>query len=847
MPTTSNISSDNADNWAHISEKSSDPIAVEHGVKPQALDKSGRAGGIKGGAANPNIGTKTGDPLEPKIRAQDEILKLQQEIESLKNGNLSDPITIKYLQKNGGVFSPDQQSSKSKGIFKDPDSSQNSNYVSSDHVKSFTNYYPERNFSDASQSPQSTHADWFGGSSNRSVSPISRGKKSVSGISSSLDSHTYFNEFLEHDPEGVNEQYHFNTTTGIHGNTSKVVASQHRRKAWDWNILPKVGSSVLVRAHSFNVISVPIDGEIKQILYNPSYNKKFRTMNIFISFNLDTKPSDSLLHARRRLISFGNYITHYLKSRMYAYQCYPFFIQGLSEEDMKSKTYSSVNSSHDYLEIEAIIELWHLQAQKYFGQANSAFFSAEVVQSLLQRKSQVRHQSTLQNAILTPEKSSTTVPPKGLAVNSVEEIDILLLRPLADTQLGWQMAYDEPNLNIADYPLDLSPWRLREENSDRILGSHHDGSESSQVKIVSDEADLDQLTADNAGEYLFDCMDRKIGSLEEEAAKSGNQVLPNYNEELHGKTGEVGDNNKKKPGKAAKRSGLANLFKRKHTSIAPQTSVEVAEPVTVENKVSKRTQSIQNAWLEDYFSRYLANYKRVGLPTQYFLPEDITTSKSHNSTDDEKSEAKKAYLFSKESLQIRLPFGNNTIPTICAPWIWSCLSYNKWKPLLREMYRCIVPGGYALGTAYDLRIANTFTSSSEELLKEFPSTLERDKTFDAIALKAINDGVHIFPTQYLVQAFKDVGFSNIKFSLLSFKTGDLSTDMGCLNELFSQVVWDVLLRREIPDPSKPPKDTNPTTLFQRYIREHMGKIDENAGCFRILLVVAQKSKKSALS
>lgn len=164
--------------------------------------------------------------------------------------------------------------------------------------------------------------------------------------------------------------------------------------------------------------------------------------------------------------------------------------------------------------------------------------------------------------------------------------------------------------------------------------------------------------------------------------------------------------------------------------------------------------------------------------------------------------------------------------------------------MLREMYRCIVPGGFALATAYDLRVSNTLTAANDDGT-QFPTILERDKTYDAISLGAINNGIHIFPTKHLAQAFKEVGFTNIKYSLLSLKVGDLSTEMGCLNELFSQIIWDSLFRREVPDPSKPPKDTDPTTLVQRYITEHLDKIDENAGCLRTILIVAQKPRKFA--
>lgn len=781
-----------------------------------------------------------------------DIAKLQEEIESLKNGKLNDPVLMKDFKSEA------QPSDIVAAISSSPVSSSNftkakrieKNNESSPGVCSLPLENTQSN-SDKLSSVDITNIPSFSQSDDifsSSLSPTSKSKKSIPGISPMLDSHKYFSESSEHENDSIGDQYHFTPTTGIHGNTSKVVATQHRRRTWDWSILPKVGSSVLARTHSFNVISVPIDGEIKQILYTPNYNKNFITMNIFLSFNMDTTPKDALIYSRKRLISFGNYITHYLKSRMYAYQCYPFFLQGFSEEDMKAKNYISFNASHDYTEIETIISLWHLQAKRFYFQTNSIFFSSEVIQQLLQRKSNTRHQSAHQNAVFVQQTGTTNVGPKPIVTDSIEEIDILLLRPLFDSQLGWQLAYDEPNLNIADYPLDTSPWGMDEHSAENLLGEHDRKAGSATIRIVSNEDELEQLNSENAGDVLFDCMERKIGDLGDDFTSSATHKMPNSTEEINDRESSPADGSKKKNinAKPAKRSGLANLFKRKHVHSIPQpVGADSVETPTADTKHSGRTQPIQNAWLEDYFSRTLGNYKRIGLPTQYFLPEDVSATNLEKGTDDEKSEARRAFLYSKESLQIRLPFADNCIPSIYAPSIWSCLSYNKWRPLLREMYRCIIPGGYALGTVYDLKISNTFSSPTEDAMQEFPTTLERDKTFDAISLEALNKGLYIFPTQHLSQAFKDAGFTNIKYSLVSLKSGDFLTDMGCLNELFSEVIWDLLLRKEIPDPNNPPKDTDPTTLIQRYMREHMGKIDENAGCLRTLLMVAQKPRKIA--
>ncbi|QLL34983.1 hypothetical protein HG536_0H03590 [Torulaspora globosa] len=684
--------------------------------------------------------------------------------------------------------------------------------------------------------------------SGRSPSVAARGPKSFSGMAAAINGHNYFGS--GHDFEISNEKIQLAPTTGIHGNTSKVVATQHRRKVWDWNCLPKVGSSVLVQTHSFNVISVPIDGEIKQILYTPLYNKNFKRMNIFLSFNMDTKPWDALVHSRKRIVSFVNYIKQYLKSRAYAYQCYPFFLQGLSEEDIKTQNYISYNTSYDYTEIESIISLWFIQAQRLLFSTNSIFFSPDVVQGLLQRRTSTRSLTTIQSSVFLQQSEGEVVTSRPVAVEPLEEIDILLLRSLPDDEFGWQLAYDEPNLNIVDYCLDTTPWTAREEAANNVSKTQESSETFQGAKIVSKQEDIERIDSENVAYCLFDCMDRRISDLTEDLAASAASAAPKTTSGDPGKSWQAGLNeSSKKKGshnKLGKRSGLASLFKRRHAHSIPQsTQSEVPAPSSPEGKLGGRAQSIQNAWLEDYFSKCLGNYKRVRMPTQYFLPQEANSSESERSEEDKKLEARKAFLYNKECLQIVLPFADNVIPSIYAPWLWSDLGYTKWKSLLREMIRCLVPGGFALASVYDLRLSNTFTAPTEESMQEFPTTMEREKTFDAMALEAMNHGIYVHPTKHLVQAFKEIGFTNIKYSILSLKTGDFSTDMGCLNELFSQITWDLLLRKQMPDPSKPPKDTDPPTLFQRYTTEHLDKVDDNAGCMRALLIVAQKPRKIA--
>lgn len=794
-------------------------------------------------------GDRSGNELPGDNDDDSEKSKLREEIEHIKREQLTDPIIMKD-ERSGGEPSvvPSVASSPTvedvvtaKRIRTRPTGSESSPLTEPESPRG-NQFHGKLSSDELAQIPSfglSTETSY-----GRNPSVASKGGKSISGMSSMMNSHNYFG--TDYDNEVVNEKCQLAQTTGLHGNTSKVVATQHRRRAWDWNYLPKVGSSVLVRTHSFNVISVPIDGEIKQILYTPLYNKNFRRMNVFLSFNMDTKPWDALIHSRKRLVSFASYTKHYLKSRTYAYQCYPFFLQGLTEEDMKTQNYVSYNASHDYTEIELIIALWRIQSQKLLFSTNSIIFSSEVIQGLLQRKTSTRAQSAVQGTVFLQQSEADQITTRPVLTEPLEEIDVLLLRGLPDDLFGWQLAYDEPNLNIVDYSLDTSPWSAQEGEGPASNETHSTSDSFQGSKIVTKKEDIERIDTDNIAHYLYDCMDRRISDLTEDVALSTAQKTST--DEGSGRQGSLADSSKKKSshGKLGKRSGLANLFKRKHAHFTPHTThSEPPAPTSPEGKIGGRSQSIQNAWLEDYFGKCLGNYKRIRMPTQYFLPQEAISEESDHSEEDKKAEARKAFLYNKESLQIVLPFADNVIPSIYVPWLWVELGYTRWKSLLREMYRCLIPGGFALGTVYDLKVTNTFTNPTEESTQEFPTTIEREKAYDAMTLEAMNNGIHVYPTRHIVQAFKEVGFSNIKYSIISLQTGDLATDMGCLNELLNQIACDIQLRSLMPDPSKPPKDTEPSTLFQRYTSEHLDKIDENAGCIRAVLVVAQKPRKIA--
>ncbi|GAV54341.1 hypothetical protein ZYGR_0AL00730 [Zygosaccharomyces rouxii] len=670
-----------------------------------------------------------------------------------------------------------------------------------------------------------------------------------------------------------NRDFGLTTAPSIHGNTAKVAATLHRRRIIDWNILPRLGNSILLKHQSFNVIGIPIDGETKQILYTPSYNENFKPMSIFLSFNMDSKSKDAQLCSKKRLNSFGTYIAHYLKSRLYAYQCFPFYQQ----EPPIDRNYASLDASKDYSEAETMISLWYMQSQRCISQSNSIFFSPDVVQHLLQRKSNTRHQISQPTAIYVPQTGATLMTAKPSMVETTDDIDILLLRPYQESRLGWQLAYDEPNLKIADYPIDVSAWMMDESDTRAVLGSQNARFSSSTTKIVNNEKELIDITNENAGRYLLDCMGRRSGSLSMDETSSPiskgfnqipageitptNSVNSNTDRESPSNSAYPENSRKKVASKLGKKTGLSNLFKRKHqappTPPAGSSTAAAAAASAATSSSSSSTKkdhptmdsqghAVENAWLESYFSRYLSNYKKVDLPTQFLLPKEAQDTPKNGTSSTSKSQdngdTRKALLYSKESLQLRLPFADDSIPTTFCPRVWMGLATNKWRNLLREMYRVLLPGGYALASVIDIGVLNSFTTATDESIQEFPTTQERDRILDAISLAAIEKGVHIHPTQHLAQAFKDVGFTNLRYSVLSLKIGDCATDMGCLYEIYSEITWDLLFRKYLPDPTKPPKGTDPTTLFRRFIKEHMGKIDDTAGSLKVLYLVAQKAR-----
>lgn len=779
--------------------------------------------------------------------------------------------------------------------------------------------------------------------------------------------------------------------SGVHGATSKVAEKRKITRKWDWDALPKLGTHVLNKVDDkHNVATVQIDGALKKVLYNPAHNKRLSEIDFFLSFNMDSLTKDCFLNSKKRLKSYVEFLTEYLKSREYALECYPFNVLQNFKTEAITSAYQPYNPSHDFSEIEIMLQMWLYQAQKFILQSNSLIFASEVVQELLQQKSSSRKQSTasalLRKQLLgnmsksritdfgskmsyssgmpsplssSPKQSSSpggynySAPhsPKQMeqtlkkhiadsfadSQNPLDDVDVLVLRDSHSSHLGLQLAYDEPSLNIADFVLDLSPWKIVTTG-----GNFDNTNELYETKpttnIVSDKKDIKELNMDNAATCILDCMDRNYFLPRRDSDNSVSmysdentlhESLVNVDETASNPLGmsksslanafpsleqALGNKKKKNSLKSSRRTGFVNFFRRKHTqpssisnavsdiqsvassvqskddrndqvSVISQSDINREGEVETKPKRENKNEShnvgkdpdaqyhsddddmgihvceepvfghqyegtrIQNAWLEDYFAKVLSNYRKIALPTNFLVPSEVL-GKAIDDQGGEATNKTKVETYGREYLQVSLPFASDSIPTIFCPHIWSIMTFNKWKSLIREIYRCLAPDGYVVVLTEDLRVSNSF-SAEDSFNKssgsiEFESTIGRDKSFDEISLDAINKGLHIHPTRHLTKAFKDNGFTNIKSSVLSLKVGDLHTEMGSLNEYISMINWDAAIRRLNVDFSDQGKSgISMSHLIKQYFDEHLNKIDESAGCWRIIYLIAKKPKTTS--
>lgn len=736
-----------------------------------------------------------------------------------------------------------------------------------------------------------------------------------------------------------------------------------------WNELPKVGTSLHTRKHSLH-FTAPLSDDTRPVLYDPRYNKLLAKFDTFLSFNSQSPPEESLTMASKRLRSFVDFLEAYNTSKKYAHAGDPSASAAAATAAAAASTssrgepyenYPSYTEGVTYKDIDDLVQLWFAQSTKFLSQNHSILFSGDVVQWLYDRKS---CSSSRRDLLILDEEdecnlsrvSTGSNSTRNYSANPTQDIDILLIND-DDTSdhTSWQVAYDEPNLNIANFVLDFSPWasddlsgstvitpsddtddmkepfnipttddnKDNNDSNDNTTNNDNDNNNNnddnnnnnnnnihSDIKIKNDksssfgnnnddniseikqdnkitkEADttpgssvasgpsstksiptstrpplksmIPSLHDENLGSdvfgdsksqpvlgSVFDVMGRDVSLLKEKpkSIKSlVSSITPLLTPESVDNTGQSPPTFKKKKKKstnkfmkaaAAGTSGIANLLKKRSSSADADANTPSSQD-SLSPLVSDRINiSIQNRWLEEYYSKILSNFKTISLPPN-------SGSAVMGSSDKNNQPLDKFAKYENEQIRIKLPFADNSFPCILCPSIWFGLRRSQWKLFLSEALRCVIPGGFLQTIVHDLKISNACQGDEEKLAKEFPTTIEMKTIYDAISLEAVRRGLQVFPLVQLLPIFKEVGFIDVNYTVLSLKRGDLTTDMGMMFEFLSAYHFDHVTKTFLNHPSKIPEGTNPATLPKRFVEEHMGKIDDNAGAMRVIVVTAKK-------
>ncbi|AET38574.1 uncharacterized protein Ecym_3062 [Eremothecium cymbalariae DBVPG len=272
-------------------------------------------------------------------------------------------------------------------------------------------------------------------------------------------------------------------------------------------------------------------------------------------------------------------------------------------------------------------------------------------------------------------------------------------------------------------------------------------------------------------------------------------------------------------------SPIHRLTRHSVQGIGPAERYPDEEPQEMKNF------AVINRWLEQYYSKTLRNYERINANM------DSLINPSTDEKTSQKTGSRDFHVFSSADIQIKLPFQDNSFPAVFCPGLWYSLLFSQWTPFLRELMRCMIPGAPITTLMYDFNISNI---CQDESAHQFSTTLELKKIFQAIRFEAIKRGQQIFPMRNLCPLFKQLGFQNVKYTVLSLKRGDYLHDIGFLNEYLSTFHYDFLVRTFLSDPSKLPPGTDPYSLPKRFMEEHMGKVDDNAGCLRGIIISAEK-------
>ncbi|AGO10164.1 AaceriAAR171Wp [[Ashbya] aceris (nom. inval.)] len=602
----------------------------------------------------------------------------------------------------------------------------------------------------------------------------------------------------------------------------------------DWNALPRCSGGAHARG----------PGSTGQDVYSELDN--------FLLFNLETATKDALLRARERLSAY---------------------IEHLELDYTAAETERPCASCREATR--ELVQLWFHQANRLTVRAGTYFIMSEKNMYSFNQHSSRKH-------------------------------DLLVLHFRGLSSLGWQVAFDEPNLRVlecnlkppkevleaadiktptstatveADEPpaRELSPTpnqpvktRVQEEEEsivycpslrDYIERDLEKRGQKSTSALSGEQGASPQYEAGNfsTDEYP-DSDDYSMMSFESVDGNKDLQQKYKLTSAVHAMTtGIAGLFKKRGPhGEVYSRSGSSSREQRNsvdrdntpaslRVSSLPQTwdmipltggprpAGQAYDLASHSDPQERKNLYIINQWLEECYSKTLYNYDRLEV--------DLSESRpipDGNSTDDGKVSAdgsRRQSLAESSTTNIRLPFESNTFPAIFCPGILYMLTFPQWLPFLNEIKRCMVPGAPVTAVLYDFNDSNMDDDGSKLL---FPTTLELKKVFQAIRFEAIKRGLQVFPIRNIAPIFRQVGFKNVKYTVLTFKRGDFVNEMGFVNELLATFHYDFLVRTFLTDRSKYPVGTNPQTLPKRYMDEHMGQIDDNAGCLRLIAITAEK-------
>lgn len=479
-----------------------------------------------------------------------------------------------------------------------------------------------------------------------------------------------------------------NITKADNNTTNKSTTNSNKHsKKYKWNQLPINGITCLIKASKYNTINIQIDNQIKQFKYNPKWNSNLTLMDIFYTFNKETEPIDSLLYSRERLKEFSTLLIEALDTASNQSITSTKTLLNKSVPPGKSSilsTYSKEASdflSADFSETGTVLHLWYLQLTKFLLQKDSLFYSNDALQSLLKKKydfidnnkpnkknnsnknistdnTNNKNSSTAgqNNEYKNNSKSSlsssnlnehnnnnnnSNIDTKNTNKSNVlDDIDILVIRPSFASIISWQLAIDEPTLNIVDFQLNPAPLEtlVKESRPDIILDRlGRVVKELSSLSMVCNEDELQELDNSNINKYLFDCMGRPIDQSNTDKMDS-NETLTDSIENLNLNPNQLSTANSKSNNNSNNTMSNLEKYDSSSTNFKFQNNNDTNEtlpPFLADDKDGKKKNSTKKSSIMKFFRRkHPANNSSTNLSQSFKKPviESITSINSVGSS-----------------------------------------------------------------------------------------------------------------------------------------------------------------------------------------------------------------------